>query len=425
MLKRRNILSVLQSRSMKRFLRQARTFIWGGARSQLLYSVLLLATVATARAQEVTCAFMSPSRPLTAGRQGSLWLYCMNNSSNVIGRVFERSVNCTLVSPTISLETVLVLNTNSSPMAATIPPGGFVKAEYLLDLPLTSSGEATLDIGNYNRVAIVVEPVSTEVPLTAPQPSASSGTNTTPVYQLGEYFGTHLSFYEPIFFIAGTHPAVEFQVSLKYKILDLKGDADPLTHLYFAYTQTSFWSAFVRDPSFYDTSYKPSGFFYYPDVFRNKFFQLDLQFGGEHESNGRGGTGERSFNTGYLQPTVTVDLPDNFQFTLQPRAWFYFIVGDNDSNIADYRGYADLRTAVTWNDPNSGEKIQLATRLRLGDETSHAGVQVDLRFNLANAPVLRKFNPAIQVQYFTGYGQTLLQYNHPSNGLRAGLCLWY
>lgn len=237
-------------------------FIWGSARSWLLYSVLLLAIAPAARARNVTCTFVSPSQPLAAGRQGSLWLYCMNNSSNVIGRVFEPSVSCTLVSPTISLETVLVLNTNSSPMAATIPPGGFVKVEYLLDLPLTSSGEATLDIGSYNRVAIVVEPVSTEVPLTAPRASASSATNAAPMYQLGEYFGTHLSFYEPIFFIPGTHPSVEFQVSLKYKILGLKGDADPLTHLYFAYTQTSFWSAFVRDPSFYDTSYKPSGFFY-------------------------------------------------------------------------------------------------------------------------------------------------------------------
>jgi outer membrane phospholipase A len=390
----------------------------------LLFAVLLLANVATVRAQEVTCAFVSPPQSLAAGRQGSLWLYCMNNSSNVIGRVFERSVNCILISPTISLEAVLVLNSNS-PMAASIPPGSFVKAEYLLDLPLTSSGEVTLDIENYNRVAIVVKPVSTEVPLTAPRPSASSATNAAPTYPLGEYFGTHLSFYEPIFFIAGTHPSVEFQVSLKYKILGLKGDADPLTHLYFAYTQTSFWSAFVRDPSFYDTSYKPSGFLYYPDIFRNRLLQLDLQFGTEHESNGRGGTLERSFNTIYLQPTATVDLPDNFQFTLQPRAWVYVVVGDNNPNIADYRGYADLRTAVTWNEPKSGEKIQLATRLRLGDEANHAGLQVDLRFNLANAPVLRKFNPSIQLQYFTGYGQTLLQYNQPSTSYRAGLCLWY
>ncbi|MGD1017749.1 MAG: phospholipase A [Verrucomicrobiia bacterium] len=405
---------------------RARTFIWANARSLLVFSVLFLTSVVPAAlGQEIGCTFVSPSQPLIAGTRSSLWLYCFNGSSNYIGRVFEPSLNCTLISQAVIVETVLVLNTNSSPIAATIPPGGFVKVEYVLDLPLTSSGQVTLDIRNYNQVAALVEQATTEVPFATQRPSASPVTNATPAYQLGEYFGTHLSFYEPIYFIGGSHPSVEFQVSLKYKVLDFKDNWNPLTHFYFAYTQTAFWSAFVRDPSFYDTSYKPSGFFYYPDILRNQFCQLDLQSGGEHESNGRGGTEERSINTVYLQPTVTVDLPDNFQFTLQPRAWVYFVVGDNNLNMADYRGYADLRTAVTWNDPNSGEKIQFATRLRLGDEANHAGLQCDLRFNLANAPLLRKFNPAIQLQYFTGYGQTLLQYNQPSNGYRAGICLWY
>jgi outer membrane phospholipase A len=410
---------------MKRLLRRAKTFLWGGARSPLVLAVLLLTSVASALGQEVTSVFVPPSKPLTAGSPGSIWLYCVNNSTQEIGRTFEPSLDCTLISPTVSLETVLLLNTNRSPMAAVIAPGSFVKVEYLLDLPLASSGQVTLDIRNYNQVVILVEQASTGIPLIAQRPATPSSTNAAPAYQLGEYFGTHLSFYEPIYFILGSYPAAEFQVSLKYKVLDFKDNWDPLTHLYFAYTQTSFWELFTEDPSFYDTSYKPSGFFYYPDVLRNKFFQLDLQIGGEHESNGRGGTEERSFNTIYLQPTATIDLPDNLQLSLQPRAWFYMYVGDNDENIADYHGYADLLAALTFLDPTSGEKIQLSTKFLIGDEGSHAGLRFDLRFNLVNAPVLRKFNPAIQVQYFTGYGQTLLQYNQPSHALRAGLCLWY
>jgi outer membrane phospholipase A len=157
----------------------------------------------------------------------------------------------------------------------------------------------------------------------------------------------------------------------------------------------------------------------------NEFFQLDLQFGGEHESNGRGGSLERSFDTGYLQPTATFALPYSLQLSLQPRAWFYFLVGDNNPDIADFRGYADLRTALTWASATSGEKIQAAVRLRTSDEGSRLGLLYDLRFNLANMPVLRKFNPSVQVQYFTGFGQTLLQYNEPSHALRAGVCLWY
>jgi phospholipase A1 len=401
-------------------------------RSQLLFLVLLLASVGSVRAQDITAVFTAPSGTLTAGSRASLWLFCMNNSSNSISRTFEPSLRCTLTAQSVTLETVLLLNTKSSPSAVTIPAGGFVKEEYQLDLPLTSSGPVTLDVSGYNQLMVLVEPSSTGAPVVASPPATlASGSNSTAAVtapansDLREYFANHISFYEPIYFIAGSAPNVEFQLSLKYKLLDFKDDWDPLTHFYFAYTQTSFWNAFTKNPSFFDTSYKPSMFLYYPDLFQKGFFQLDLQLGGEHESNGRGGTEERSFNTFYLQPKATFDLPAHFQFSLQPRAWFYAIVGDNNPNIADYHGNADLLSALTWIDPKSGEKIQLSNKFMIGDQGSHVGLVFDLRFNLVDVPVLRKFNPTIQVQYFYGYGQNLLDYDVNTHALRAGLCLWY
>ena len=149
---------------------------------------------------------------------------------------------------------------------------------------------------------------------------------------------------------------------------------------------------------------------------------MDLQGGYEHESNGRGGSSERSLNTAYLQPTLWLQLPEHLEFSLQPRVWEYLSLGVNNPDLPDYRGYADLRSTLTWSEPGGDEKIQFATRFRLGDDGSHAGWLFDLRFNL---PFLLRFNPAIDVQYFTGYGQTLRQYNQASHGFRAGLCLWY
>ena len=398
-------------------------------RSQLLFLVLLLTSVGSVLAQDVTAVFTTPSGTLTAGSRASLWLYCMNNSSNTIGRTFEPSLRCTLTAQSVTFETVLLLNTKSSASAVTIVPGGFVKEEYLVDLPLTSSGQVTLDVSGYNQLMVLVGPSSFETPVVEAPPSTATSTSapapTASNSDLRNYFADHMSFYEPIYFIGGSAPAVEFQVSLKYKVLDFKDNWDPLTHLYFAYTQTSFWNAFTKNPSFFDTSYKPSMFIYYPDVLQKGFFQLDLQGGVEHESNGRGGDLERSFNTIYLQPKATFDLPYNLQFSLQPRAWFYYRVGDNNANIADYHGYADLVSALTWLDPTSGEKIQLSSKLLIGDEGGHIGVLSDLRFNLVGVPFLRKFNPAIQVQYFYGYGQNLLDYNVSTHALRAGLCLWY
>lgn len=401
-------------------------------RSMLLFLALLLTSVVSVRAQDVTAVFTAPSGRLTAGSRASLWLFCMNNSSNPISRTFEPSLPCTLSAQSATFETALILNTKNSPSAVTIAPGGFVKEEYMLDLPLTSSGQVTLDISSYNQLVVVVEsgssggPLVASVPETLASTSNSTATATAPSNSdLREYFANHMSFYEPIYFIGGSAPSVEFQLSLKYKVFEFKDDWDPLTHVYFAYTQTSFWNAFSKNPSFFDTSYKPSMFLYYPDVFRKGFFQLDLQGGIEHESNGRGGALERSFNTIYIQPKVTFDLPAHFQFSLQPRAWFYYRVGDNNPDIADYHGYADLITALTWLDPKSGEKIQVSNKILMGDDGTHVGLLSDLRFNLVGVPVLRRFNPTIQIQYFYGYGQNLLDYNITSHALRAGLCLWY
>jgi outer membrane phospholipase A len=304
-------------------------------------------------------------------------------------------------------------------------PGGFIKEEYLLDVPLTSIGEVTLTVSNFTPLVILVQQAPGGVIVRPDTSIISPESSTSTNAELREFITSHLYFYEPVYFLLGTSPAAEFQLSLKYKLFSMTGNWNPFSRLYFGYTQTSFWSVFTKDPSFYDTSYKPSAFVYYPDLVHNKFFQLDFQLGGEHESNGRGGDLERGFDTAYVQPTVTIDLPYSLQLSLQPRAWMYFLVNDNNRDIADFRGYADLRGALTWTSAKSGEKIQAACRLRSGNEGTHLGLLYDLRFNLAGMPVLRKFSPAIQVQYFAGYGQNLLQYNQANHALRAGICLWY
>jgi|SRR5579859_2879432 len=410
---------------MKRLLSLSKQFIWGCAGPALLFSFVLVAGVASTLAQDVDCVFVSPSMPLIAGNRDSIWLACMNSSPHEITRTFESIIPCTLVSDSGFSETALLLNTNSTPVQATIEPGSFVKAEYLLDVPLASSGQVTLTVTNYNQLVVLVQQATTVLTLEPKLLSPSIVTNAPTNVEMWDFLRSHLYFYEPIYFVLGTAPASEFQLSLKYKLFNSKAGWNPFTHLYFGYTQTSFWSVFSKNPAFFDTSYKPSTFFYYPDVVHNRYFQFDLQLGGEHESNGRGGTLERSFDTAYLQPTATFGLPYRWQLTLQPRAWFYFLVGENNPDIASYRGYADLRAALTWTSATSGEKIQFATRFRTGDDGSHVGVLYTVRFNLARLPLLRNFNPAIQAQYFGGYGQNLLQYNESAHAFRAGICLWY
>jgi len=151
---------------MKRVLRSAGAFIGNRIGLPSLVLAMLLAGASSVRAQDVTAVFAPPSTPLASGSRASVWLYCMNNSSNFIRRTFEPSLNCTLISPSAFFETVLFLNTNSSPIAATIAPGGFVREEYQLEFPITSSGQLTVDVKNYNQVMVLVEQgvVSAAVP---------------------------------------------------------------------------------------------------------------------------------------------------------------------------------------------------------------------------------------------------------------------
>lgn len=411
---------------MKLLLKLTKAFAGRCAGIRLVWPAFVLANAGLAGAQLTTCILTAPSQPLTAGAQGAVRLYCLNNSSNEVSRTFEPSLDGILASGSNSFKMVLLL-TSRSGMAATIPPGGFVKHEYVFDIPATISGQVTLVVSGYNQVVVQVERAASGMPITAQTSPPLLATDETASSKASSpllmgFLGRHIFPYEPIYFLLGNYPAAEFQFSLKYKLFDLNGDWNPASHAYFAYTQTSFWDLISRDPSFYDTSYKPSAFLFYTNVNKGDVFQLDLQGGYEHESNGRGGSEERSLNTAYLQPTIRFELPENFEFSLQPRVWEYLSLGGNNPDLPDYRGYAELRSALTWSQPRNEERIQLAARFRVGEDGDHAGWLFDLRFNL---PFLLRFNPAIDLQYFNGYGQTLRQYNQTSTGFRAGLCLWY
>ena len=393
--------------------------------------LVLLAWSNTANAQEVSYVLTAPATPVNAGATAKVSLCCLNGSENSTNGIFPANLDGKISSDLRSAN--VSLNLSAGDPTANLAPMQFARRDYTFAMPSDFSGAVRLEASNFNSVVIqvasqVAGPAPTENPPVASTiakitvPPAVKQAENTFASSLTNYFGNHLYPYEPIFFLIGTYPAAEFQFSLKYRLLTFTNNWNPLGHIYFAYSQTSFWDLLNRDPSFYDTSYKPSGFLLYQNINSGDRFKLDLQGGVEHESNGRGGEMERALNTAYFQPTFQFGLTHNLELDLQPRAWGYLSVNPNNTDLRDYRGYADLRTVLDWRDDTGMKRYELAARLRLGDHGSHPGLLVDLRTSLPQTWI---FNPAIDVQYFTGYGQTLRQYNATSWGLRAGLCLWY
>jgi outer membrane phospholipase A len=245
-------------------------------------------------------------------------------------------------------------------------------------------------------------------------------------YDPDDFFKEHIFGYEPFYFIAGTKsPNAKFQISFKYRLLNERGwlarKASWLTGLHLAYTQTSLWDWNEASAPFFDSSYKPEVLYSWRRLVGGAprdWFQLDLQGGLQHESNGKAGADSRSLNIAYLRPTFVLGKDAGLQLSLIPRVWAYLGDLSDNPDIADYRGYGDLRAVLGWK-----RGLQVSALGQMGKNAEHGSVQIDVTYPLMKPPY-GSISLHLQVQYFTGYGESLLRYNEKSDALRAGFSIY-
>lgn len=245
---------------------------------------------------------------------------------------------------------------------------------------------------------------------------AQANPSADPVFDPVAFFKKHLSPYEPIYFVAGSEsPNAKFQFGFKYQVLDTDGDDELLQGLHVAYTQTSLWDLSAPSAPFFDSSYKPELLYSYSGLLgdaKTNWLHLDLQFGAQHESNGKGGGSSRSLNIAYFRPTLTLGQMEGLHLTLQPRVWNYLGDLSDNPDIDEYRGFFDLRAALTW------REFQLSAFGRIGKSGQNHSVQVDFTYLVPRTALY------LDVQYFTGYGESLLRYNQRSDVIRVGVSLF-
>jgi len=271
----------------------------------------------------------------------------------------------------------------------------------------------------------------TAITTAASQPEATSAENGNFPTAGGSYgleeFSEHFAPYEPMYFVGGaTAPNVKFQLSLRYRIFTPTGPLateDPfLKGFNFAYSQTSLWDfQNPSDPFFYDSSYRPEFFYYlenFPGLTLPKAWQLGFQTGVGHESNGQGGTNERSMNIAFIRPIFTIADPTTGLFvTFAPKFYDYLGSLSDNPDIAKYRGYSDLNLVIGQRDG-----LQLATIGRIGSGFNRGSAQFDLTYPLTKL-LNGNTDLSIDAQYFVGYGDSLLGYNQYSSVFRIGFCI--
>jgi phospholipase A1 len=217
---------------------------------------------------------------------------------------------------------------------------------------------------------------------------------------------------------------MRIQLSVRSKLAQglLTGDRELRDSLWFGYTQQSYWQLFSRSISrpFRSTDHEPELMYVYPlDVAAPGGWKL--RYGGlglVHQSNGQSLPLSRSWNRVYLM----AGAEHAGGLALTGRVWrrLHEDPGTDDNpDISDYIGRAEL--TASWQ-ARRGQRLAFTWRnsLRRLDRGS-ARLEWLVPFSPSGGGLFGKLN--LHTQLFTGYGDSLVDYNRRRTVLSVGLSL--
>lgn len=208
----------------------------------------------------------------------------------------------------------------------------------------------------------------------------------------------------------------KFQISLKTKLW--QGVFGEVGDLWLGYTQDSYWQVYNAKLSrpFRETDYQPEAML----VFNTDYHVFGwngrlIGIGLNHQSNGQSDPLSRSWNRvmaqiGFERANWTVIVRPWWRIPESPK-------DDNNPDISNYMGRADVQIIHEWH----GQEFALILHDSLrGGSQQHGAGRFTWSFPLAGN--LRGY-----MEFFKGYGENILDYNHNATYLGAGISLldWY
>lgn len=203
-----------------------------------------------------------------------------------------------------------------------------------------------------------------------------------------------------------------FRLSLRTKLWDNPiGDNGDI---WFAYTQSAYWQAYngAESSPFRETNYMPELF----SVWRiglpisERWSWSMLSVGLKHQSNGRGSVLGISRSWNRLYANFGFEGPNTEVYV---RPWVRVIREDPDDNpdIEDFLGYGDVQVIYHRN----ASRFEFTTRLN--PSTGKGMARLGYHF-----PLVGDLHGYVSV--FSGYGESLLDYNHRQTTVSAGISMF-
>ncbi|MCB1906601.1 MAG: phospholipase A [Rhodocyclaceae bacterium] len=206
----------------------------------------------------------------------------------------------------------------------------------------------------------------------------------------------------------------KFQISFKAKVLEsVFGDNGDL---WFGYTQQASWQVYDRGDSapFRESVYEPELIAVWrTDIALPGLRWRMVSLGFNHQSNGKTEPASRSWNRVYAELGL-----EGEDFALLVKPWLRLPEdegSDDNRDIEDYIGRGEL-TGI-WK--RQGHVVSLGLRHSLRAHPSRGAATLDWAF-----PIRGYLKGHLQV--FTGYGETLIDYNHRQTvfGIGVSLAQW-
>jgi len=213
------------------------------------------------------------------------------------------------------------------------------------------------------------------------------------------------------------HLEAKYQISVKLPIYQ---EDNSTSGLYFGFTAVSYWQVYNSEASkpFRETNYEPELFYAWRNELAFAGFKFNqIRFGLSHQSNGQSGLRSRSWNRLFASAMFSDD--DSFYHI---KAWYrikedekvdqFDSTGDDNPDITTFMGHTEFGYGTKLGKFN----IMALVRNNLKTSDNKGSVELNLSY-----PISTRYD--VLLQYFNGYGDSLVDYNRHQQRFGLGIQL--